>query len=149
MNATYLDQNGKEQFMVMGCYGIGIGRTVAASIEQNHDSNGIIWPLPIAPYNVIITPVNVKDESVRRASESLYVDLSEKNIEVILDDRDERVGVKFMDADLIGIPLRVTIGSKKLSQETVEVKIRKSGEVLDVSLEGIVEFIARFIREGV
>jgi prolyl-tRNA synthetase len=149
MNATYLDQNGKEQFMVMGCYGIGIGRTVAASIEQNHDGNGIIWPLPIAPYHVMITPVNVKDESVRRASESLYLDLSEKNIEVILDDRDERAGVKFMDADLVGIPLRVTIGSKKLARETVEIKIRKSGEVIDVPLEGIVEFIKRFIREDV
>ena len=149
MNATYLDQNGKEQFMVMGCYGIGIARTVAASIEQNHDGNGIIWPLPIAPYHVMITPVNVKDESVRRASESLYLDLLEKNIEVILDDRDERAGVKFMDADLVGIPLRVTIGSKKIAQETVEVKIRKSGEVIDVSMEGIVEFITRFIREDV
>jgi prolyl-tRNA synthetase len=149
MKATYLDQNGQEQFMVMGCYGIGIGRTTAATIEQNHDENGIIWPENIAPYHVIVTPVNVKDESVHRTSERLYHALLEKGVEVMLDDRNERAGVKFKDADLIGIPLRITIGSKKLATGIVEVKVRKSGEVIDVSLEDVVEFIVRFIRESV
>jgi prolyl-tRNA synthetase len=148
MKAIYLDQNGQEQFMVMGCYGIGIGRTAAASIEQNHDDNGIIWPVPIAPYHVIITPVNVKDKGVYDASENLYKTLLEKDIEVILDDRDERAGVKFNDADLIGIPLRITIGSKKLAAGLAEAKIRKSGEVIDISSKNVMEFIVQFIREG-
>jgi len=148
MKATYLDQKGQEQFMVMGCYGIGIGRTVAASIEQNHDDAGIIWPLPIAPYHVIVTPVNVKDKAVYDTSEKLYRELMEKGIDVILDDRDERAGVKFKDADLIGIPVRITVGSKKLSTGFVEAKIRKSGDVLDMSPKEVVEFIIQYIREG-
>jgi len=148
MKATYLDQKGQEQFMVMGCYGIGIGRTVAASIEQNHDDAGIIWPLPIAPYHVIVTPVNVKDKAVYDTSEKLYLELMEKGIDVILDDRDERAGVKFKDADLIGIPVRITVGSKKLSTGFVEAKIRKSGDVLDMSPKEVVEFIIQYIREG-
>jgi len=149
MKATYLDQKGQEQFMIMGCYGIGIGRTAASCIEQNHDENGIVWPVPIAPYHVVITPVNMKDETVRHASENLYRSLLKNNIEVILDDRDERVGVKFNDAELIGIPLRITIGSKKLSAEVVEVKVRKSGEVADLPLQGVIEFIHEFVNEGV
>jgi prolyl-tRNA synthetase len=148
MNAVYLDQNGKEQFMVMGCYGIGISRTAAASIEQNNDENGIIWPVPIAPYHVIISPVNVKDESVLQASESLYQTLLDRGVEVILDDRDERAGVKFNDADLLGLPLRITVGSKKIVQGLVEVKIRKSGEMKDLSIESVPEFVDSFIREA-
>ncbi len=148
MKATFLDQNGKEQFMVMGCYGIGICRTVAASIEQNHDENGIIWPTPIAPYHVMITPVNVKDDAVQQASETLYQTLSAKGVEVIIDDRDERAGVKFKDADIIGIPLRITIGSKKLATGVAEIKIRRSGKVSDVHLDAVSEFVETFIREG-
>jgi len=148
MGAVYLDQKGKEQFMVMGCYGIGIGRTAAAGIEQNNDENGIIWPVPIAPYHVIVTPVNVKDQAVCQASETLYTALKGKGIEVILDDRDERAGVKFKDADLLGIPLRITIGSKKLAAGLVEIKIRKSGDVMDMAIENAVEFADRFIRES-
>jgi prolyl-tRNA synthetase len=148
MRATYLDQNGKEQFMVMGCYGIGICRTVAASIEQNHDENGIIWPVPIAPYHVMITPVNMKDDAVREVSEALYQSLSAGGVEVIIDDRDERAGVKFNDADIIGIPLRITIGSKKLAGGVAEIKIRKSGEVSDVSLDAVSKFVETFIRDG-
>jgi prolyl-tRNA synthetase len=149
MKAVFLDQNGKEQFMVMGCYGIGICRTVAASIEQNHDENGIIWPAPIAPYHVIITPVNVKDDAVYQASEKLYRSLLDRGIEVIIDDRDERAGVKFKDADIIGVPLRITIGAKKLATGIAEIKIRRSGEVSDIPLDAVSEFVETFIREGV
>src|SRR3990172_7336762 len=116
MKAVYLDRNGREQTMIMGCYGIGIGRTVAASIEQNYDEHGIIWPMPIAPYHVIITPVNMKDKPLADVAEGLYRELSEREVEVILDDRDERAGVKVADADLIGLPLRGTIGPKKLAE---------------------------------
>jgi prolyl-tRNA synthetase len=149
MKAVYLDKNGKEQYMVMGCYGIGIGRTVAAAIEQNYDENGIIWPLPIAPYHVIITPLNVNDEPIRRVSEDLYKSLSEQGIEVILDDRDERAGVKFKDADLIGIPLRVTIGHKSLAEGRIEIKIRASGEVNSLAIDRVDEFIVNYINIGV
>ena len=148
MKAIYLDKNGKEQYMVMGCYGIGIGRTVAAAIEQNYDENGIIWPLPIAPYHVIITPVNVNDEPIRRVSEDLYKSLLEKGIEVILDDRDERAGVKFKDADLIGIPLRVTVGHKSLADGRIEIKIRASGEVNSLAIDRVDEFIVNYINVG-
>jgi prolyl-tRNA synthetase len=127
--------------MIMGCYGIGIGRTVAACIEQSHDDNGIIWPLSIAPFHVIITPVNVNDEQIIRTAEDLYGRLVADGVEVILDDRDERAGVKFKDADLIGIPLRITIGSKSLAQGAVEVRFRKSGTVENVAIEAIGDFI--------
>ena len=123
MKAIYLDRNGREQTMIMGCYGIGIGRTVAAAIEQNHDADGIVWPLPLAPYQVIITPVNVNEKSLSETAESIYRTLEEKGVDVILDDRDERAGVKFKDADLIGIPFRITVGPKKLAEGKVEIKI--------------------------
>jgi len=145
MKAVYLDKDGQERNMVMGCYGIGIGRTVAASIEQNHDEQGIIWPMPIAPYHLMITPVNVKDESLVAAAEGLYRALSERGIEALLDDRDERAGVKFMDADLIGLPLRVTIGPKRLAAGEVEIKVRKSGEVMAVPLADAENYIVDYI----
>lgn len=141
MHATFLDADGKEKNMIMGCYGIGIGRTVAACIEQSHDDNGIIWPLAIAPFHVIITPVNVNDEQILRTGEELYGRLVADGVEVILDDRDERAGMKFKDADLIGIPLRITIGSKSLARGAVEVRFRKSGTVENVAIEAIGDFI--------
>ncbi|PNU21638.1 proline--tRNA ligase [Geothermobacter hydrogeniphilus] len=128
MAAKVLDEQGRERALVMGCYGIGIGRTVAASIEQNHDENGIIWPMPIAPFQVLITLVNPKDEAVCEAGEKLYRDLLEQGIEVLLDDRDERPGSKFKDADLIGIPLRVTVGSRGLKDGNLELQVRRGGE---------------------
>ena len=128
MKAVYLDRDGKEKTMIMGCYGIGIGRTVAACIEQNFDSNGIIWPIPLAPFTVIVTPVNIKESDVMKASEDIYRELLACGVESIMDDRDERAGVKFKDADLIGIPLRIIVGSKNLAQGRVELKIRRSGE---------------------
>jgi len=128
MKAVYLDRQGKEQYMVMGCYGIGVGRTVAACIEQYHDENGIIWPLAIAPYQAIIIPVNVNDQELLTAAAGLYEELMAAGVEVVLDDRDERAGVKFKDADLIGIPMRVTIGAKNLAQGRMELKWRSTGE---------------------
>ncbi|NCO53228.1 MAG: proline--tRNA ligase, partial [Deltaproteobacteria bacterium] len=109
MNATVLDDQGQARTLIMGCYGIGIGRTVAASIEQNHDENGVIWPMPIAPFQVLVVILNPNDDALRLAAEKLYAELLELGVEVLLDDRDERPGAKFKDADLIGIPLRVTV----------------------------------------
>jgi prolyl-tRNA synthetase len=145
MKAVYLDRNGREQTMIMGCYGIGIGRTVAASIEQNHDEQGIIWPMPIAPYHVIVTPVNMNDKPLADVAEGLCRELSERGVEVILDDRDERAGVKFADADLIGLPLRVTIGPKKLAEGKVEVRERKTGGVSVVPLAEAPDYIVAFV----
>jgi prolyl-tRNA synthetase len=147
MGARYLDRNGQEQIIVMGCYGIGIGRTVAACIEQNYDEQGIIWPMALAPYQVILTPVNVKDEALLRISEDLYQKLSSIGLDVLLDDRDERAGVKFMDADLVGIPLRVTIGPKRLAEGKVEVRFRQSGEVNILSLEEVEAFIVHTVKQ--
>jgi prolyl-tRNA synthetase len=147
MKAIYLDRNGREQAMVMGCYGIGIGRTIAAAIEQNHDSDGIIWPLPLAPYQVIITPVNVNEKGLSETANRIYRTLEEKGVDVILDDRDERAGVKFKDADLIGIPFRVTVGPKKLAEGKVEIMSRRSKEVVDLPIDEVEAFILSKISE--
>ena len=134
LGCTYLDRDGKNHPMVMGCYGIGITRTVAASIEQNHDKDGIIWPVAIAPYEVVIVPANNKDEGVMNAARHLYDKMEDCRDEVILDDRDERAGIKFKDADLIGYPIRVTIGKKWKESGLVEVRLRRSGVVSEVAL---------------
>lgn len=134
LGCTYLDWDGKPHPMVMGCYGIGITRTVAASIEQNHDKDGIIWPVAIAPYEVVIVPANNKDEGVMNAARHLYDEMEDCRDEVILDDRDERAGIKFKDADLIGYPIRVTIGKKWKESGLVEVRLRRSGVVSEVAL---------------
>ena len=149
MNAVFLDRNGQEQLMIMGCYGIGIGRTVAACIEQNYDEYGIIWPMPLAPFQVIITPVNIKDEKLASAAERLYEALKDQGVEALLDDRDERAGVKFNDADLIGIPLRATIGPKRLAEGKLELRIRKGGEVIILDLDAAVDFIKERIRHDI
>ena len=117
LKCVYLD--GKENPMVMGCYGIGINRTMAAIIEQNHDENGIIWPVSVAPYHVIVIPVNSTQEDQMKASERIYDELKAVGIEALLDDRKERPGVKFKDADLIGIPIRITVG-RKIGENIVE-----------------------------
>ena len=134
MKARYLDAEGAERTIVMGTYGIGITRTVAAVIEQLHDENGIIWPFSIAPYQVHIVPVNLGNEPTREAAESIYKALTGWGVETLLDDRDERPGAKFKDADLIGIPLRVTIGEKGLKEGAVELRNRKSGQIDRVPL---------------
>jgi prolyl-tRNA synthetase len=130
LKATYLDADGKEQIIFMGCYGIGVSRTVAACIEQNHDADGIIFPIPIAPFHCVVSAVNyAKDEPVRETCDAIYGDLAAAGVEVLLDDRDERPGVKFKDADLIGIPLRIVVGAKNLADGKVELKHRRSGNV--------------------
>ena len=131
LDATFLDARGKARHMVMGCYGIGVGRTVAAAIEQNHDENGIIFPLSIAPFQAILTSVKPKDPEVREASERIYAALLNAGIDIIFDDRDERPGIKFKDADLVGIPLRVTVGSK-IKDGLLELKLRTSQESIVV-----------------
>lgn len=128
LGATFLDINGEEKFFVMGCYGVGVSRSIAAAVEQNHDDYGIIWPMPLAPYQCIIVPVTTKEPLVLEAAVNLYQELQRLGVEVILDDRDERAGVKFKDADLVGYPIRVTIGSKTLANGQVELKERKTSE---------------------
>lgn len=132
LGCNFLDQNGKSHPMVMGCYGIGVTRTVAASIEQNHDEDGIIWPINIAPYEAVIVPFNTKDEEVMKVAKELYEALNTSHDEIVLDDRKGRAGPKFKDADLIGYPVRVTIGKKLKENGTVEIKIRRTGEVIEV-----------------
>jgi prolyl-tRNA synthetase len=149
MGATYLDAEGREQAIEMGCYGIGISRMVAAAIEQNHDANGIIWPLSIAPFQVLVLPINYKEEKLRDAAEKLYLDLQRAGVEVMLDDRDERAGVKFKDADLIGIPLRVTIGAKALDKGCIELRNRRDGKTDEVALGDAVKTIQTIIAQAV
>ncbi|MDA3902546.1 MAG: proline--tRNA ligase [Desulfuromusa sp.] len=148
MNATVLDAQGKAQPLVMGCYGIGAGRSVAAAIEQNHDENGMILPMPLAPFQVLVTMLNPKDDEVREAAETLYQQLLALNVEVLLDDRDERPGIKFKDADLIGIPLRVTVGARNLKEGNVELKARNSGTTSMVSLGDITPQLQQLISEA-
>lgn len=148
LKATYLDENGKEQPMVMGCYGVGVSRTMAAAIEQNYDDNGIIWPIEIAPYHVLVVAVNTKDEASAAKAEEIYMQLKKVGLETVIDDRNERPGVKFKDADLIGYPLRVVVGPKTLTEGKLEVKIRKTGEIRYLPLDGdYVQDIKNIIAE--
>ncbi|MEJ2698047.1 MAG: His/Gly/Thr/Pro-type tRNA ligase C-terminal domain-containing protein, partial [Desulfuromonadales bacterium] len=148
LNATVLDEKGQDRILFMGCYGIGVGRTVAAAIEQNHDENGIIFPMPIAPFQVLVTMLNPNDEEVRTASETLYGELQGLGVEVLLDDRDERPGSKFKDADLIGIPLRVTVGARGLKEGAVELQERKSGERAMLPLSEAARLLAARVAEA-
>jgi prolyl-tRNA synthetase len=145
LDATYLDENGQEQLMVMGCYGVGVSRTMAAAIEQHHDADGIIWPVAIAPYKVVIVPINTKDEPQMAMAERVYQELSAAGVEVVLDDRDERSGVKFKDADLIGYPLRITVGPKALKENCVEVKVRRTKESLLFPVNDYLESVTRLL----
>ena len=145
MNATFTDENGKEKPFVMGCYGIGVSRTAAAAVERYHDENGIQWPISIAPYHVSVVPVNVNDKLQMGTAETFYKELLGKNIEVILDDRPERAGVKFKDADLIGIPIRITVG-KTITEGNVEIKIRSTGEMLVVPKDEAVNKVIELIK---
>lgn len=145
MNATFLDENGKEQFFWMGSYGIGVTRSVSAIVEQNHDDKGMIWPLVVAPYHVIITVVNTKNEEQNTLAEKLYEKLLLQGVEVLLDDRKERVGVKFNDRDLIGIPLRITVG-KKADEDIVEFSERKTLENVEMSSTEAYEKVMEIIN---
>jgi prolyl-tRNA synthetase len=137
MNATFVDANGKERFFIMGCYGIGIGRTVAAAIEQNYDENGIILPLSLAPYEVTVLPLNIKEAQIKSVAEDVYRKLDDLGVEVLIDDREESAGVKFKDADLIGIPIHVILGPKNIKEGAVEIKLRKGGVPKKVKIEEV------------
>ena len=145
LNAKYLDENGKEQIMVMGCYGIGVSRTMAACVEQNYDEKGIIWPKNIAPYQVVVVPVQVNDEVQFQEAEKLYSALLSEGFEAVLDDRKERIGVKFNDADLIGYPLRITVG-KKIAEGIVEFKARNNSESEDVNINEVISKVKEFYQ---
>ncbi len=146
MHAVYLDENGKEQFMVMGCYGIGIGRTAAAAIEQNHDDKGIIWPVAIAPFHVEVISAG-EDAIVKETSEKVYNELTNAGLEVLFDDRNERPGVKFADADLIGIPYHVVVGKKAIEAGALEVKNRKTGERKMMQTSEIIELVKNELKK--
>lgn len=147
MRATFLDAEGKENPMIMGCYGIGVGRTAAAAIEQNHDDKGIIWPSSIAPFDVAVIPLNMDDEAVVKAAEEVYESLVKAGLDPIIDDRDARGGVKFNDADLVGYPVQVVVGKKSLAEGKVEVKNRRTGERISVSPDGAVVEVRKVLGE--
>ena len=149
MNANVLDQSGKSVPMTMGCYGIGITRIVAAAIEQNHDDNGIIWPGAMAPFSVVLIPLGMdKSEAVATAAETMYSDLKAAGINVAMDDRKERPGVKFADCELMGIPLRVTIGERSLNEGVVEVQARRDSEATNIAVESAVAFVTEAVAKG-
>ncbi len=147
MGATFVDEHGKEREAVMGCYGIGVGRTAAAAIEQFHDDNGILFPVPIAPFQVILLPVNLKLDTLKETAEDLYTRFLEEGIEILYDDREETPGVRFKDADLIGIPFRLTVGEKNLKKGLVEIKKRRTGELLLVRKEEAVSKIKELMDQ--
>ncbi len=145
LGLKYLDESGKQQTVIMGCYGIGVTRCVAAAVEQMHDDNGIIWPVSIAPYQAIVVPANYKDDEQMAAAEKLYNELLDAGVDALLDDRAERAGVKFKDADLIGIPVRVVVG-KKLGEGIVEYKERRMESAVDIALSDAVSKVTEFIN---
>lgn len=147
MKAYFVDRDGKEKPLVMGCYGIGIGRTMAAAIEANHDEKGICWPLSLAPYEIAVIPVNVKKEKHREEAWSIYEELSRTGFEVVLDDREESAGYKFSEADLIGFPIHVIVGERIERSGTVEVKLRRNNERIEVRRTEICEFLERIRKE--
>lgn len=145
MNATYLDENGRTQPMMMGCYGIGVSRTLAAVAEQFNDENGLVWPVNLAPFDLHLIAVNMKDEAQAQLSEELYRMFKQNRFDVLFDERQERPGVKFADSDLIGLPLRITVG-KKASEGIVEVKVRKTGEVYEVQKEELLTIVSDLLK---
>ena len=147
MGALFLDDQGVERPIVMGCYGIGIARTVAAAIEQNHDDEGIIFPMPIAPFEVVILPLQMHETGVIESAEQLYGDLSKEGVDVLIDDRDLRAGIKFKDADLLGSPVRVTVGMRDLKKGLVEMKIRSESESSLISFKDASQIIKAKVKE--
>ncbi|CAB3392440.1 proline--tRNA ligase [Kyrpidia spormannii] len=145
LSASFLDERGVQRPVIMGCYGIGVSRLIAAAVEQHHDDKGIMWPMPIAPFHIHVLPVNLKDAAQRDAAEQLYTRLENAGIEVLLDDRDERPGVKFNDADLMGIPIQLIVG-KRISEGLVEMKRRKTGEVTLLSPDEAVRAAVEAVR---
>ena len=146
LQATFLDQNGRPNPMIMGCYGIGVSRTLAAAIEQYHDENGIIWPRSIAPFEAVIVPINAKDDALMSTSQTIYTALQDAGVDVLLDDRKDRAGVKFKDADLIGYPLRITVSKNTLENNEVEIQIRKTGEVLPCAIDSVATKVTELLQ---
>jgi prolyl-tRNA synthetase len=146
MGANFIDENGDSKPLIMGCYGIGLNRTMAAVIEQNNDDNGIVWPLSVAPYKVIVIPVVTKDAEQMRIANELYESLRKLGIDVLIDDRDERAGVKFKDADLIGIPVRITVG-KKINEGLVEFKLRNSADIELVAIDKVLDRVKQEVQK--
>jgi prolyl-tRNA synthetase len=147
LNATFLDVDGSRKPSVMGCYGIGVTRTLQAVIEQGNDKDGIIWPLSVAPYTVCITPLSVApDSEAMKLAEKIYTELTAKNVDVILDDRDERPGVKFKDSELVGFPIRIGIGEKSLAKGKVEIKLR-GGALQPVQIDGAVAAVLQLLEK--
>lgn len=146
MNAAYLDENGRSQHYIMGCYGIGVSRTLSAIAEQYNDENGLVWPKRIAPFNIHLIPVNPKDAQQMALADQLYKLLKNKRYSVLMDDRNERPGVKFKDSDLIGLPVRITVG-KKAGEGIVEVKVRQTGEMFEMNTDELLDFMERFYQE--
>ena len=147
LQATFLDQNGRPNPMIMGCYGIGVSRTLAAAIEQYHDENGIIWPRSIAPFEAVIVPINAKDEALMSTSQTIYTVLQNAGVDVLLDDRKDRAGVKFKDADLIGYPLRITVSKNTLENNEVEIQIRKSGEAITCAIDSVATKVTELLQD--
>ena len=146
LQATFLDQNGRPNPMIMGCYGIGVSRTLAAAIEQYHDENGIIWPRSIAPFEAVIVPINAKDDALMSTSQTIYSALQDAGVDVLLDDRKDRAGVKFKDADLIGYPLRITVSKNTLENNEVEIQIRKTGEALPCAIDSVATKVTELLQ---
>jgi prolyl-tRNA synthetase len=147
MHADFLDEKGELKPMIMGCYGIGVSRVVAAAIEQNHDGDGIIFPLPIAPFAVIVLPLDLRNPEVTATAQNIYLELKKTGLDVLIDDRDLRPGFKFKDADLIGVPYRITIGSKGLAEGLVEIRDRATGNVVKVSPADAMKTLAEMLKE--
>lgn len=146
LHVVYAGEDGQEHPVVMGCYGIGIGRTLAAVVEQCNDADGIIWPMAVAPYQAVIIPVNDREPELKEAAERIYAELETAGVEVVLDDRQERAGVKFKDADLIGYPVRITVGAKALARGNVEVRLRKNGEIQEIALDSLTDWLKAYIE---
>jgi prolyl-tRNA synthetase len=145
MRATFLAADGQPRPIEMGCYGIGITRTVAAAIEQNHDDAGIVWPAPLAPYGALVVPVSVGDAALRETAERIAGEIEGAGIDALLDDREERPGVKFKDADLIGVPVRVTVGPRALARGCVEVKPRAAAQAIEVPVAEAASRVAALV----
>ncbi|NTV43718.1 MAG: proline--tRNA ligase, partial [Syntrophobacteraceae bacterium] len=147
LNAVYLDEKGEEKVIIMGTYGIGVARTLAAAIEQNHDADGMIFPIPIAPFEVVVLPLQLHEAGVSAAAEKIYGELLKQGLDVLLDDRDLRPGVKFKDADLLGIPLRINVGARNLKDGYVEMKLRTEAKSVLISVPDAPKIIVAKIKE--
>jgi prolyl-tRNA synthetase len=147
MGCSFLDADGTEKPMQMGCYGIGVTRIVAAAIEQNHDKDGIVWPVPIAPYEVALLALQADDPKLVEACDRIYDQLTSAGVEVLYDDRDERPGVKFKDADLVGIPYRIAVGKKGLVEGVAEVKLRRGPEVRKIKIDDVAALVEGEVRK--